>query len=140
MKSIARVSRSNLSQLAPRVKFWLELDGQSVFCPGLCQILQAVDQTGSIKDAAAALGRSYRFIWGRLKESERALGAPLVETRVGGELAQRSSLTPLGRELVAAFVQLRRRIFELVDAEFGERFRLPHRPAKKRTSPRTRRA
>ncbi|MGQ0633398.1 MAG: winged helix-turn-helix domain-containing protein [Planctomycetaceae bacterium] len=133
MKTTTLRSDSSAGCVAPRVKLWLELDGQRVFCPGMCQILQAVDETGSIKEAAAAVERSYRFIWGRLKEAERALGKPLVETRVGGELAQRSSLTPLGRELLSAFVSLRRRIFELVDDEFARSFKsLKPAPAHRR--------
>lgn len=108
--------------LSPHVKFWLELDGERVFCAGVCQILQAVDETGSIKQAAARVGRSYRFVWGRLKQAEEAFGEPLVATRVGGRDEQRSSVTPAGREMMDAFLALRRRIFAVVDAEFGVRF------------------
>lgn len=108
--------------LSPHVKFWLELDGERVFCPGVCQILQAVDETGSIKQAAARVGRSYRFVWGRLKQAEQAFGEPLVSARVGGRDENRSCVTPAGRELMESFLTLRRRIFDVVDAEFADRF------------------
>jgi molybdate transport repressor ModE-like protein len=41
-------------------------------------------RAGSFKQAASDLGKSYRYIWGRIKEAERVLGQQLVETRVGG--------------------------------------------------------
>src|SRR5437016_13099345 len=79
--------RSTLSQcqsrLNPRVKVWLETEGCYVFGFGLAQMLQAVDRTGSIKEAAAELGKSYRYVWGRIKEGEKSLGMALVDERVG---------------------------------------------------------
>ena len=111
--------------LVPRVKFWLESDGRSVFCTGVCQILQAVERTGSIKQAAREMGRSYRFIWGRLKQAEETLGQSLVEAHVGGKGSRRSFLTPLARELVSGFASLRQRLMEFVDEEFRSRFPSP---------------
>ena len=108
--------------IRPRVKLWLELDGERAFCPGVCQILQEIERTGSIKESASAIGRSYRFVWGKLKDVENALGCPLVTARVGGHQEKRSVLTPQGQAMVREFVNLRKRVFELVDGEFGDRF------------------
>lgn len=108
-------------RIRPRVKFWLEIDGERAFCPGVCRILQQVEQTGSIKGAAAAIARSYRFVWGKLKDVEKALGAPLVEARVGGKQEHRSVLTPLGRQLVRDFEALRQELFEIMDQNFAPR-------------------
>ncbi len=125
MKTVKKEKRSRTTgsgTIAPRVKLWFELDGRRVFCAGICQILQAVEQTGSIKEAAATMGRSYRFVWGRLKEAEVTFGQQLVETRVGGELAQRSVLTSAGRRLVENYQQLRQKLFDVADAEFAKLF------------------
>ena len=107
--------------IRPRVKFWLEINGERAFCPGVCQILQEIERTGSIKDAAAAIGRSYRFVWGKLKSVEAALGQPLVETRVGGSQEKRSVLTEDGRSLMEEFIQLRQELFDLMDNQFATR-------------------
>jgi hypothetical protein len=48
--------RELTSQLRPRVKVWLETDGEYVFGYGLAQILEAVAATGDMKQAAARLG------------------------------------------------------------------------------------
>lgn len=108
-------------RIRPRVKFWLEINGERAFCPGVCCILQQIERTGSIKDAAAAIERSYRFVWGKLKDVEKALGAPLVEARVGGKQEHRSVLTPLGRQLVRDFEALRQELFEIMDQNFAPR-------------------
>jgi len=34
-------------------------------------VLQAVERTGSIKEAAAELDKSYRHVWARVKEAEQ---------------------------------------------------------------------
>jgi molybdate transport system regulatory protein len=100
------------------VKFWLESGGESVLCRHLSEILQAVEKTGSIKEAAAVVGRSYRFVWARIKGAEESLGATLVETRVGGRDARRSGLTPLARDLVESFDVVSRELSRRVDATY----------------------
>jgi molybdate transport system regulatory protein len=102
-------------RVTPRVKLWLEQDDRYVFGLGISKILEAVDQTGSIKEAAASLGKSYRHVWSRIKAVEAALGVSLVETRVGGEGPQRSQLTDRARQLLEAYGQLRREVFEFVE-------------------------
>ena len=115
-------TRKSTRPLLPRVKVWLEIDGEYVFGWGICEILQAVRDAGSIKDAATQLGKSYRYVWGRVKETEAELGEPLVETRVGGAREQRSDLTPLAARLVKDYVEFRRRMHEVAREEFVGRF------------------
>jgi molybdate transport system regulatory protein len=113
--------RPKKAPFVPRVKVWLEVEGRYAFGLGIAEILQAVGQAGSIK-RAAALGKSYRYVWGRIQDAEEALGRPLVEARVGGRGLQRSSLTDEARRLVAAFLALRARMLEAVRDEFGRHF------------------
>lgn len=132
-KSSGRAASSKMSPstVTPQVKLWLEANGESVFCRGLANMLQAVDRTHSIKAAAGKVGRSYRFVWARIKEAERALGAKLVEAHVGGSGTQRSELTPLAKDLLGEFDQLRAEVFHLVDEVFGQRLQQTlkkHRP------------
>lgn len=87
-----------------------------------CEILEAVDRAGSIKQAACDLGKSYRYVWGRVKQAEDALGRPLVETHVGGTGTRRSFLTADARRLVAGFLALRRRVIQVAEHEFKRRF------------------
>jgi len=108
--------------LAPRVKVWLEMEGHYVFGFGISEILRAVGKAGSIKHAAAEIGMSYRYVWGRVKKAEQVLGRRLVETQVGGQGAQRSFLTPEGQRLSAAFLAFRSSMTELARKEFARHF------------------
>ncbi len=101
------------------------MDDQYVFGFGISEILKAVDASGSIKAAAELLGKSYRHVWARIKETEQALAEPLVQTRVGGKGTSRSSLTELASRLVADYDALRQRMFEIVEQEFSSRFETP---------------
>ena len=114
--------RRTRTRLAPRVKVWIEADGRYVFGFGLSEILRAVESSGSIKQAASDLGKSYRYVWGRIKEAEKSIGQPLVETQVGGQGTQRSSLTDSAQRLVAEFTSLRRRMIEVIETEFDKSF------------------
>lgn len=107
----------------PRLKVWLEAGGRYAFGFGLCEMLQAVDETGSIKQAAQDLGKSYRYVWGRLKAAEDVLGRRLVEAHVGGAGTHRSTLTPQARRLVRDFLALRRRLMQTAEREFRRRVR-----------------
>jgi len=114
--------RQHRSALAPRVKVWLEAEGRYGFGFGISEILQAVERAGSIKQAAADVGKSYRYVWGRIKEAERVLGRQLVVTRVGGKDVQRSALTDTARRLVSDFLAIRSRMLQVVEQEFARRF------------------
>jgi molybdate transport system regulatory protein len=113
--------------LVPRVKVWLETKGHYAFGFGLSQMLEAVDRAGSIKRAAHDLGKSYRYVWGRIKEAEKALGRQLVKTQVGGKDVQRSFLTAAARQLVDDFLAVRSRLIQLTEQEFTRRFSWPTR-------------
>jgi molybdate transport repressor ModE-like protein len=114
--------RRDPASLTPRAKVWLEVDGRYVFGHGICEILRAVSETGSIKEAARQLGKSYRYVWGRIRDAEEALDTPLVDTRVGGAGTRRSSLTPAADSLVSGFAALRKRVLRLTGQEFARRF------------------
>jgi molybdate transport repressor ModE-like protein len=108
--------------LVPRVKVWLEIEGCYAFGFGISEILCAVDRAGAIKQAAHEVGRSYSYVWRRVKKAERALGQQLVVTHVGGRELQRSFLTPVARRLVANFLDLRSQMIQVVRQECKRRF------------------
>jgi len=120
-------SRVATARLEAHVKVWLESGGRYVFGFGLSEILKAVEAAGCIKEAALRLGKSYRYVWGRIKKAEAAMGASLVQTRVGGKGTDRSELTPMARALVQDFDALRARVFRVAEEEFAHRFPPPNR-------------
>ena len=86
--------------LTLRLRLWLEAEDGMVLGLGRAMLLAKVAELGSLNKAAKALGMSYRAAWGRMKETERRLGQPLLEKagpRSGFEL------TELGRSMAAEF-------------------------------------
>lgn len=107
--------------IRPRVRIWFENDEGWGFGLGLVEILQAVDRTGSIKNAAIELGRSYRHVWSRIKEAEAALGRPLAMTTVGGRGTRRAELTDAARVLINEFLKIRARTIDFMENECAQR-------------------
>ncbi|HEU5435282.1 MAG TPA: substrate-binding domain-containing protein [Telluria sp.] len=64
----------------------------------LLGLLLAIQETGSIAQAAKAVHLSYRYAWGLLREAERLFGQSLLETGRG----RGTTLTPLAQKLVWA--------------------------------------
>lgn len=60
-------------------KVWLEKDNRVLFGEGRMQLLQAIQDHGSLAQAAKKMNMSYRAAWGRLKASEDRLGFALAE-------------------------------------------------------------
>jgi molybdate transport system regulatory protein len=62
-----------------RIHLWLEQEGSVFFGKGRVLLLDKIEELGSIKKAAEALGMSYRAAWGKIKATEKILGMELVE-------------------------------------------------------------
>lgn len=116
------MSRPIQLSVKPRLKVWFELDGEYAFGFGLCEILRVIRETGSIKAAASQIRKSYRHVWGRLKEAEAILGRPLVQSRVGGRLDHRSELTEEAERMLDGFLSLRATMQSVLEAEFQKCF------------------
>ena len=91
-----------------RTKIWMETDdGRPVLGDGRLEILEAIARTGSLSAAAREIGMSYRSLWGKVRNAEARLGAPLVHGVAGGVQHGGSSLTDEALELVKTFTALR---------------------------------
>lgn len=78
----------------------------------LMDLLQAVNQQGSISAAARELDLSYRHVWGELKRWEQALGHELIVWEKG----QSAKLTDFGSKLMWAERQTQARLAPQLEA------------------------
>jgi putative molybdopterin biosynthesis protein len=78
----------------------------------LIELLQAVNDHGSISAAARQLGLSYRHVWGELKRWEGELGQPFIVWDKG----QPARLTPFGQKLLWAERQAQARLAPQIEA------------------------
>ncbi len=75
-----------------------DADGRETSLSAVVPLLQLVAQTGSIANAAAARGLSYRHAWGLLREIEARLGGALITKSRG----RGSVLSELGESVLRA--------------------------------------
>ena len=84
--------------MKPRLKVWVVLNERVKLDDGRARLLTEIDELGSIKEAVARMGMSYRNAWGYLQELERAAGFKLLGRRPGPGGGAR--LTPKGEHFL----------------------------------------
>ena len=102
----------------PRLKLWVVFGGDVKFGEGRAELLEAMEQLGSFKQAVEGMGMSYRAAWGYFRELERAAGLKLLERRPGRTPGGGTRLTREGR----LFVRRYRRFHQGVDALVAQHF------------------
>lgn len=105
-----------------RFKLWIEEDEKLIFSGWRAELLEAIEETGSLSEAASRLKIHFRSAWGRVREMEQRLGVKLVETHVGGVGGGGARLTPAGRDLVRKYHQLNADLAAEVERRFAELF------------------
>ena len=90
-----------------RAKIWLEKENQKVFGDGPWDILKRIEQTGSIRKAAAEINMSYSQAWRLIRMIETNLGCAVLEKKAGGSGGGHSTLTPKAAKLTAAYSSFR---------------------------------
>ena len=101
-----------------RSKIWLEAAGRPVLGEGRRALLQAIEEKGSISEAARSLALTYRKAWGQIRFMEEQLGFPLVLKLTGGVGGGGARLTPEARELLAKYDRLIVGLQEQVNERF----------------------
>ena len=76
--------------------------------PGKIGLLERIEATGSLSQAARELGISYRRAWLLLDDVNHAFVEPATTTIVGGSGGGGAQLTKFGKALIAAFREIER--------------------------------
>ena len=105
--------------LKPKLKVWVVFDGRVKFGDGRAQLLERIEALGSLKQAVAGMGMSYRAAWGYLRELERAAGFKLLERHPG---RGRTRLTPEGKRFLARYRRFREGLDDVVARHFARSF------------------
>jgi molybdate transport system regulatory protein len=78
-------------------------------------LLEALDELGSIRAAAARVGLSYKAAWDAVQALNNLFDAPLVVAHAGGRRGGAAQLTPAGHSVVAAFHRVELELAEVMD-------------------------
>jgi len=96
-----RKSRAAGSSLRPRLR--VMLGNEIALGPGRVDLLELIQQTGSLRAAAERMGISYMRAWQLIKYTNRCFSAPVVEVVRGGKHGGGAKLTETGRRTLAAY-------------------------------------
>jgi len=96
---------------------WIECDGERFFGPGRVELLQLIDETGSINKAAKQMGMSYKKAWEMINILNKQTANPFVVTQTGGEKGGGSVITEEARKLISYHQQLRERFLAFLKNE-----------------------
>jgi len=73
---------------------------------GRVQLLERIEQFGSIAQAAKSMEMSYRKAWGLIKEMNTIAQEPLVEKQSGGKSGGGAVVTDAGKATIQKYQQL----------------------------------
>ena len=105
-----------------KLKVWVVFGGRVKFGDGRAQLLELIDELGSLKKAVVRLGMSYRNAWGYLRELEQAAGFKILERGPGGGPASGTRLTRRGRQFLARYRRFREGVEKGATRQFTQVF------------------
>ncbi len=86
-----------------RFRLWIDLDGERFFGPGRAELLQLIQETGSISNAAKSMGMSYKKAWAMVNEMNEKATKPYVVLQKGGQKGGGAEVTAAGMKMVTAY-------------------------------------
>lgn len=107
----------NKPDIRPRLRI---VAGRNIaFGPGKADLLDALQNSGSITEAAAALGMSYMRAWTLIRTMNRSFCGPLVEAIRGGTRGGGGAhLTDTGRDVLALYRQMEAKCHKTIRPEW----------------------
>ena len=120
--------------MRPKICVWITFGDDMKFGDGRAQLLQLIDERGSLSKAAEELEMSYRNAWGYLQDLERAAGFQFVERVPGGGPRSGMRLTADGRRFLERYRTFRASLEGTMQRQFTRSFPRARRSAtRKRT-------
>lgn len=105
-----------------KVKTWIEDSEKNlIFGGGKTQILEFIDQTGSISEASKKVGMNYKKAWSHIKILQEYIEDELVIVNKGRNSGG-TTLTPKAKSIIANYKQLQEDVKVYSEKRFQELF------------------
>jgi len=101
------------------VRLRIDLGPGSSIGPGKIALLEHIEASGSLSQAARELGMSYRRAWLLLDDLNHVLEEPVSTASVGGAGGGGARLTDFGRKLIAAYREVEHATHDLAAARLA---------------------
>lgn len=99
------------------VRFRVDFTPMCSIGPGKIDLLEGIQRTGSLRQAALALGMSYRRAWLLLDALNHSFSEPATTASVGGHGGGGVTLTPFGLEIIRCYRAASRTIESVTKSE-----------------------
>lgn len=106
--------QERIAPVTAKVKLTWNTD-ERFFGPGICQLLEKIQQTGSIQAAAGEMEMSYTKAWKILNRAEREMGIPLIARVSGGRKGGSSTLTKAGERAIREFREMEEKLSRIAN-------------------------
>ncbi|HSD07237.1 winged helix-turn-helix domain-containing protein [Flavobacterium sp.] len=100
------------------VRIWIEESEGPFLGIGKIWLLENIQKTGSITNAAKEMKMAYRQAWQLVQEMNQRAETPLVEKLLGGKGGGGARLTEAGKNAIATFYEIEKRINDFTQQEF----------------------
>jgi len=105
-----------------RFRFWLIKNDEKVFGEGPLVLLKKVEELGSLRQAALAMGMSYSKAWKVIKQIEAELQIKLLERTIGGKTGGGSTITTEAKDFILRYEAFMASIDEKIKEEMQKHF------------------
>lgn len=113
--SISQILKNSHLQLNATLRIVGEED--RFFGPGRLQLLEQIEKTGSINQAAKNMEMSYKKAWQMINSMNAQTKNPIVITQTGGSSGGGALVSEEGRELMGYYKELHKRFQDFLDRE-----------------------
>ena len=111
--------REQTTRRHPEIRFRIDFDARCSVGVGKIALLEAIERTGSLSQAAREIDMSYRRAWLLVASMNAEFDAPVISATVGGSGGGGASLTTFGRALAQAYRELETRLAGLAAEHMG---------------------
>ena len=118
-KSIRGILKKNKS-FTVNGSIWFECNGERFFGPGPVELLERINETGSINQAAKQMQMSYKKAWEIINMLNIQSARPLIVTQTGGPSGGGSIITADAKKIIAWHQSLRERFKAFLEKETGK--------------------
>ena|ERR1700754_2626814 len=98
-------------------RIWLEKDQEKVLGPGRVELLERIQQSGSIRQAALQMKMSYKQAWDLIHHMNEKFSSELVTSHRGGKGGGHAVVTEKGQKIIQEYRQLQERFKAFMESQ-----------------------
>jgi molybdate transport system regulatory protein len=98
-------------------RIWLEIDDEKILGKGRVELLERIQNSGSIRQAALQMKMSYKQAWDIINQINSKLPLPAVTSQRGGKGGGSAVVTETGLRLIVEFHKLQQKFYDFLNQQ-----------------------